>query len=106
MPEELVEPLPIDVVEIADHINLDDVLDPVLHHSLPESVPRGVRAPARSETMRAVQEILLEDSRQHPGHGLLDHPIFDRGRPRRPPPAIRLRDVRSPDHWRSIAAGS
>jgi hypothetical protein len=104
MPEELVEPLPVDVVEIADHIDLDDVLDPVLHHPLPESVQRRVRAPPRAETMRAIQEVLLEDGRQHPGYGLPDHPIFNSGDAQRPSPAIGLRDVRPSHYWRSVAA--
>jgi hypothetical protein len=54
--EELSKPVVPDVVEVAGHGNLYNVLGPVLHHPLPQPVQRRVRATSRSETMRAVQE--------------------------------------------------
>jgi hypothetical protein len=77
--EELSKPVVPDVVEVAGHGNLYNVLGPVLHHPLPQPVQRRVRATSRSETMRAVQEILFENRRQHPGYGLLHHAVFEGG---------------------------
>jgi hypothetical protein len=62
MPEELKQPVMPDVVEIAHHVDLYDVLRPVLHHAFPKPVQRRVRTPFRPESMRALQEVLLENS--------------------------------------------
>src|SRR5207245_10515890 len=77
---------------------------PVLHHPFAEPIQRRVRAAAWPKSVRAIQKILLEDRAEYPRHGLLHHPVFNRGDAYRPKLSVCLRDVHPPNHWRLIAS--
>jgi site-specific DNA recombinase len=64
---------PINVVEKALDVEVDDPATAHLHQSPPQRIQRLVGTPPRPETIRAVQKVLFEHRLQHHQHRTLEH---------------------------------
>ena len=99
------QPLVVDRVEEAADVGIEHPVHALAHDRGVQRCKRLVRVPPRPEAVGEPEEVGLVDGAQHLGDRALDDLVFQRRHAEWTLPAIRFRDVHTPDRVGPVASG-